>query len=268
MSRVWEGFQGGGSELLTLLALADWSDDEGRCWPAMASIATKVRLSEKQARRVVHALIQAGILIVTDFPAGGATSRRYQINLAALTPPADGSPPMDGTPPADVPNPSRPWEGTPPAHGSRTVIDTSETRQENHPPTPQGVGEDFAAFWAAYPRKVGKGHAMKAWTKAKPPMDAVLAALDWQTKSEDWTKEGGRFTPHPSTWLTGRRWEDEPLSETKPPNRQMTMREAREAKRRAIYGRNPTTGNTIEGDFTRDEFATTPNLGPGRPVTL
>ncbi len=41
MSIVWESYPGGGSELLALLALADWSDDEGRCFPAIASIAKK-----------------------------------------------------------------------------------------------------------------------------------------------------------------------------------------------------------------------------------
>ena len=28
---VWDGFPGGGSDLLAMLALADWSDDQGRC---------------------------------------------------------------------------------------------------------------------------------------------------------------------------------------------------------------------------------------------
>lgn len=66
MTKVWDcPHVGGGSELLALLALADWSDDNGRCWPAMDSIAHKIRLSEKQTRRVVHALIEAGLVDVT-----------------------------------------------------------------------------------------------------------------------------------------------------------------------------------------------------------
>lgn len=128
LAKVWDGYPGGGSELLALLALADWSDDEGRCWPAMTSIAKKMRLSEKQARRAVHSIIETGYLSVTDNLQGGATSRRYQINLGMLsTPPADGRAPIEGRAPADVPNPSRVREATPPAHGSRTVIDTSRT---------------------------------------------------------------------------------------------------------------------------------------------
>ena len=122
LSKVWDGFPGGGSELLALLALADWSDDEGRCWPSVASIAKKIRLSEKQARRVVHSIIETGYLSVTDNLQGGATSRRYQINLVMLS-----TPPVEGRAPAEVPNPSLVREAPPPAHGRRTVIDTSRT---------------------------------------------------------------------------------------------------------------------------------------------
>lgn len=129
MSIVWDGYPGGGSELLALLALADWSDDDGRCYPSMASIGRKTRLSEKQARRVVHSLEEAGFLRVTGGQTGGGMSRRYQIALDRLTPPAGGRAPTDGRAPADVPNPSRPREGTPPTHGRRTISEPSKNRQ-------------------------------------------------------------------------------------------------------------------------------------------
>ncbi len=41
LARVWDGYPGGGSELLTLLALADWSDDDGHCFPSIQKIAEK-----------------------------------------------------------------------------------------------------------------------------------------------------------------------------------------------------------------------------------
>ena len=69
---------------------------------------------------------------------------------------------------------------------------------------------EFAAFWSAYPRKTGKGAALRIWVKMRPPLDAVITALDWQRQSADWTKDGGQFIPHPSTYLNERRWEDEP----------------------------------------------------------
>lgn len=131
LAQVWDGYPGGGTELLALLALADWSDDQGRCWPSMASIARKIRLSEKQARRAVHAITKAGYLSVTDNLQGGATSRRYQINLSMLsTPPAVGRGIHQQPLPPTGALPSHGWEPTPPAHGSRTVIDTPENHQK------------------------------------------------------------------------------------------------------------------------------------------
>jgi len=87
LSLVWDGYPEGGSELLALLALADWSDDEGRCWPSIAAIAKKTRLSRSQAQRTMHALIAAGYVAVTGNETGGApgTTRQYRINLSSLT---------------------------------------------------------------------------------------------------------------------------------------------------------------------------------------
>jgi len=77
-------------------------------------------------------------------------------------------------------------------------------------PTPDPFG--FAEFWAAYPRKIGKDAARKAFAKRKPDGDLLsemLAAIRVQTQSEQWCKDGGQFIPHPSTWLTQGRWGDE-----------------------------------------------------------
>lgn len=36
-----------------------------------------------------------------------------------------------------------------------------------------------------------------------------MTALAKQMTSIDWLKSGGQYIPHPSSWLNGRRWEDE-----------------------------------------------------------
>lgn len=72
----------------------------------------------------------------------------------------------------------------------------------------------FDEFWAAYPRKVGKLKARKVWQKLAPDADlrlAIQAALEWQSRSVQWTRDGGQFIPHPTTWLTQGRWDDEPV---------------------------------------------------------
>ncbi len=68
----------------------------------------------------------------------------------------------------------------------------------------------FSVFWKAYPKKVGKGAAMMAWAKKKPPTDLCLKALEWQIKSPQWTKDNGQYIPLPSTYINQARWEDVP----------------------------------------------------------
>jgi hypothetical protein len=72
--------------------------------------------------------------------------------------------------------------------------------------------DTFDQFWSAYPKKKDKAGALKIWQRLQPSSEtvtAILAALDWQRQQPDWQKDAGRFIPHPSTWLNGRRWEDE-----------------------------------------------------------
>ena len=75
----------------------------------------------------------------------------------------------------------------------------------------QRYAPEFEIFWKFYPRKVGKEAAYKAWGKLKPPLEACLSTLDWQTKSRNWLKDDGEYIPHPSTWLNQMRWEDEKI---------------------------------------------------------
>lgn len=73
----------------------------------------------------------------------------------------------------------------------------------------------FAEFWRAYPRKVGKGAALRAWAKMghsgeQDQLAKCLDALKWQRYSRDWKKDNGAFIPHPATYLNEQRYLDEP----------------------------------------------------------
>jgi uncharacterized protein YdaU (DUF1376 family) len=71
----------------------------------------------------------------------------------------------------------------------------------------------FAMFWAAYPNKDAKAAAAKAFDALAPStdmLDELLAAVAAQRCWPKWTDEGGKYIPHASTWLNGKRWEDEP----------------------------------------------------------
>jgi hypothetical protein len=69
--------------------------------------------------------------------------------------------------------------------------------------------QDFETFYSAYPRKVAKDKAYESWKKKKPRLDDVMYALSWQIDSTDWTKENGKYIPHPATYLNQGRWKDE-----------------------------------------------------------
>ena len=76
----------------------------------------------------------------------------------------------------------------------------------------------FDTFWRSYPKKQSKGQAEKAFLKINPDeqlLATMIATIERAKTSEDWCKEGGRFIPHPATWLNNRRWEDEDV-ETHP----------------------------------------------------
>lgn len=87
---------------------------------------------------------------------------------------------------------------------------TSKTKTKTK--TPPIAPPGFDAFWTAYPKKVGKGAAQKAFEKLcpdQPMLDEMLCAIQTQKRCEQWCKEGGQYIPYPATWLTQRRWEDE-----------------------------------------------------------
>ena len=76
----------------------------------------------------------------------------------------------------------------------------------------KNIYNHFSKFWETYPKKVGKGYAEKAFFKISPDdclLEIMLNAVIVQSKSEQWQSDGGKYIPHPASWLNGRRWEDE-----------------------------------------------------------
>ena len=66
----------------------------------------------------------------------------------------------------------------------------------------------FESFWAAYPRKVGKQAAKKAFSKVSVPVKTLIDAVNSQKNSEQWRKDNGQYIPNPATWLNQGRWDD------------------------------------------------------------
>ncbi len=121
MSALWARSTRQGSELLVLLALADWADDDGRCWPSVRSIARKARLSERGVQKILARLVDDGDVKVAR-NRGPHGTNRYVVIVPPnrVHPPEPGSPPQTGQ--ADTnepPNPVHPPNGV---RGERKAV--------------------------------------------------------------------------------------------------------------------------------------------------
>jgi len=79
-------------------------------------------------------------------------------------------------------------------------------------PEPGTLNKGFVVFYEAYPKKVGKQDALKAWIKLNPENglnQKILSALEVHKKSDQWCRDKGKYIPHPASWLNKKRWEDE-----------------------------------------------------------
>ena len=63
----------------------------------------------------------------------------------------------------------------------------------------------FEDFWQLYPRRQAKLDARKAWSKLNPSLElvqAILAAVEVQRRSQEWRKDGGQWVPLPALRLS------------------------------------------------------------------
>jgi hypothetical protein len=194
-------------EKLVLLCLADHaSDDGGQCFPSVGRVVLKSGLTRRGVQKVYRRLEVKGILVPigqrkegmteyrivieggehgsqgerTRFAGRGEHSSREGANLSARG-------------------------GERGSHESSLTVIKPKTLSAVKPQT-----DGFDEFWELYPRKVAKQEALKAWRTVKADeLPAILNGLSAATQADQWRKDGGKFVPHPATWLRGRRWEDE-----------------------------------------------------------
>jgi hypothetical protein len=82
------------------------------------------------------------------------------------------------------------------------------------------VRADFEVWYAAYPRHVGRGQALRAYCSARRKKVDPAALLEGARKACDrYAGTDQKFIPHPATWLNGERW----LDEWKPPEKHVDL---------------------------------------------
>jgi len=112
------------------------------------------------------------------------------------------------------------WDGKRMANATTSTSTSTSTARTttSNPHTPKrGIvyAPDFDQFWQAYPKRINKAAAWKAWGKAKrtlPPAAELIAAVRAQANTADWKKDGGQYIPHPSSWLNAAGWENDVAS--------------------------------------------------------
>jgi hypothetical protein len=93
------------------------------------------------------------------------------------------------------------------------VKESKVKEREVNPLSAQSADDDrFTQFWNQYPRHEKKKNAQEAFKRINPQngtFEKIMESLAKFKMSEQWTRDGGKYIPHPTSWLNGRRWEDE-----------------------------------------------------------
>lgn len=114
---------------------------------------------------------------------------------------------------------NRPWEAPHPH---------PHPHPQPQPNTPSSAAADgatdtFDEWWSAYPKKVGKKAARRAYLRALKDTGADVLLTAMTARADLWRRDGTarQFIPDPATWLNQGRWDDEldqpaPVTELRP----------------------------------------------------
>lgn len=182
---------GGSTNKLVLLLLANYADQDFKCFPSIARLAEMTECSPDTVRRAVHDLRKRGIIEIRErFEAFGdkkrQTSNVYVLKHGGLhdasTPPSENAtPPLAET------------EGHITNHNNQSIY-TSE----------------FLEFWDAYPSRpnASKKASFKKWQTAirqTAPQDIIKAAGKYALSVRNTDPQ---YIAHATTWLNQERYID------------------------------------------------------------
>lgn len=96
-----------------------------------------------------------------------------------------------------------------------TFIEKQKKPFKKSPRPSEDYTPEFENFWAQYPRHTAKKSAFKAWRAVNPKdinptqdeQESILHDIAVRLGRGEWQEE--QYIPHASTYLNGRRWEDE-----------------------------------------------------------
>jgi DNA-binding MarR family transcriptional regulator len=223
MSDIWKHSQARGADLLVLLALGDFANDERESFPSLKVLADKARLSVRGACKVLDKLERAGE-IRRQRSSGGknrrtryfittTNSERGSLNTIQRTPFSERGDIQTVNPSSHAKNHHRTVNKT----GAKAPLSSSISKgrkltERRGDPDPAKLAA-FDAFYVAYPRHVARQAAFMAWTKLNPSPELQASIMAGAARYAQQVKgTEPRFVLHPATWLNQERWTDEPTT--------------------------------------------------------
>lgn len=128
-ARVWERSKQAGTDLLMLLAIADFADDDGRAYPSVPTLARKCRTTPRHTNRILAMLRESGELEIrtNEGPKG---TNLYRLVFERMT---NASAPLTNTSPRRMgPKPLTPTSSPPDAQVPKPLTPTSDEPSLNH----------------------------------------------------------------------------------------------------------------------------------------
>jgi hypothetical protein len=208
MARVWAESAQSGSHLLMMLAIADFADDDGNAYPAVATLARKCRMSPRNANLVLTALRASGELEVraNEGPKG---TNRYRVRYPAeplkpASPLKSASPlkPASATPEAGFPKPLKPASDEPSMNHQEPSGRARDARRTRMCPTSFTVTDDLKA-WAkeACPQVdiERETERFRNWEYDKPKSNWKAAWRNWMLGAVKFMSSKAKRTGFDST---------------------------------------------------------------------
>jgi hypothetical protein len=149
MTLVWE-VPLADSEKIVLLALADCANDEGHCWPSMATLAKKCSKSDRTVQACIQTLCSKGHLTRREVPGRGCNYTVHPI-VRLATPeavsPRSSFAPEVSAPRKDCATPPKPVRATPEAASDKPSKNHKEPSEDSSAePTPLTKQEVIEAW--------------------------------------------------------------------------------------------------------------------------
>ena len=193
---------------LVLILLANYADADGHAFPGQKRLAEDAGLSERSVRGALKVLEDAGVIDRTarHRADGTRTSDAYLLQMHN----------RQNLPVVEEDNRQNTSRQPAKSAGQYKPNGLSEPVREPLDARARKWGDFFSEFWEAYPRKVGKPVAEKAYLKAVKKFDPGLILRGLLSTAAEWDRQGieKQFIPHPSTWLNQHRFNDAPSDQT------------------------------------------------------